>query len=89
MKQAKLAYSLLGQAFEKQTKTIADTAEKQTKAIEGKFKIQLPNTQQNSIAGLFSKHFLLEENVSESNKIKGIEQKLNRGDLIYKTGKNR
>ena len=34
IEQAKFTYSPLGNAFEKQTKTIEDQGEKQTKAIE-------------------------------------------------------
>ena len=34
IEQAKFAYSLIGKAFEKQTKTIEDQGEKQVKAIE-------------------------------------------------------
>ena len=36
IEQAKFAYSPLGKAFEKQTKTIEDQGEKQMKAIEDK-----------------------------------------------------
>ena len=36
IEQAKFTYSLLGKAFEKQTKTTEDQGEKQTKAIQNK-----------------------------------------------------
>ena len=35
---------------------------------------------------MFSNDFLSEETISEVNKIKEIEQKINGNDLIYKTG---
>ena len=35
---------------------------------------------------MFSKYFLSEEAIYELNKIKEIEQKINRDDLSYKTG---
>ena len=38
IEQAKFTYSLLGKAFEKQTKTIEDQGEKQIKAIQGQLK---------------------------------------------------
>ena len=38
------------------------------------------------IASLFSKDFLNEEGTYELNKIVEMENKLNRDDLIYKTG---
>ena len=66
IEQAKLAYSPLGKAFEKQTKTIEEQGKKQIKALDNRVK----------------KHFL--EAVHELNKIVGIENKLNRDDLIYK-----
>ena len=47
MKQAQFTYSPLGQALEKQIKTIEDQGEKQKKAIKGKRK-QLDNTNQYS-----------------------------------------
>ena len=53
IEQAKFAYSPLGKAFEKQTKTIKDQGEKQIKAIEDNKK--LDNKQQGNNELLFSK----------------------------------
>ena len=39
-----------------------------------------------SISNLFSKDFLAGETRDELNKIKEIEQQINRDDLIFKTG---
>ena len=57
IEQAKFTYSHLGKTLEKQTKTIEEQGEKQTKAIENRVKEQLLDTDQNSIAILFSKYF--------------------------------
>ena len=58
-----------------------------TKAIENKEKCFCTffDTNQKSIASLFSKKFLNEEARHELIKIVEIENKLNRDDLIYKT----
>ena len=57
IEQAKFTYSHLGKTLEKQTKTIEEQGEKQIKAIENRVKEQLLDTDQNSIAILFSKYF--------------------------------
>ena len=63
---------------------IEDAAEKQTKAIKNRLEKQILDTYQKSI--LFSKDFLSEGTIYELNKIKMIENKINRDDLIYKSG---
>ena len=72
--------------MENQTKIIEEASEKQTKATEGKVEKQLLDTDQKSITGLFSKHFLSEKAVYEFNEIKEIEPEINRDDLVHKTG---
>ena len=52
------------------------------KTVEKKFS----DTDGTSIASLFSKDFLNKEATYELNKIVEKENKLNRNDLIYKTG---
>ena len=76
-------YSPLGKAFEKQTKTIEDQVEKQIKALENIVEKEYLDTDQKSIASLFSKDFLNEEATYELNKIVEMENKINRDDLIY------
>ena len=86
IQQAKFEYSTLKKAFEKQTKTIEDQGEKQIKALENRVKKKFLGTDQKSIASLFSKDFLNEEATFELNKIVEMKNKLNRDDLIHKTG---
>ena len=76
-------YSPLGKAFEKQTKTIEDQVEKQIKALENIVEKEYLDTDQKSIASLFSKDFLNEEATYELHKIVEMENKINRDDLIY------
>ena len=56
------------------------------KAIESRVKKKVLVANQKSIASLISKDFLNEEATYELSKIVEIENKLNRDDLIYKTG---
>ena len=56
------------------------------KAIESRVKKKVLDANQKSIASLISKDFLNEEATYELSKIVEIENKLNRDDLIYKTG---
>ena len=84
IEQANFTYSPLGKALEKQTKTIKDQGEKQVKAIKNRIKRQI--TEQEPITDLFSKGLLSEEVIYELNKTKETEQKIDRDDLIYKTG---
>ena len=48
-------------------------------------KKQLLDTDKKSTTALFSNNFLTKEAIYELSKIKEIEQKTNRDDLIYKT----
>ena len=86
IEQANFTYSPLGKALEKQTKTIKDQGEKQVKAIKNRIKRQILDTEQKPITDLFSKGLLSEEVICELNKTKETEQKIDRDDLIYKTG---
>ena len=56
------------------------------KAIESRVKKKVLDANQKSIASLISKDFLNEEATYELSKIVEIENKLNRDDLLYKTG---
>ena len=56
------------------------------KAIQSRVKKTFLDANQKSIASLISKDFLNEEATYELTKIVEIENKLNRDDLIYKTG---
>ena len=86
IEQANFTYSPLGKALEKQTKTIKDQGEKQVKAIKNRIKRQILDTEQKPITDLFSKGLLSEEVICELNKTEETEQKIDRDDLIYKTG---
>ena len=71
--QAKLTYSPLGKAFEKQTKTIEDQGEKQIKAIQDNKK-QLANTQEVTIKNIIPENILNDEAKKEPEKISEIEK---------------
>ena len=86
IEQTTFSYSPLRRTFEKQTKTIEKQGEKQMKAIQSRVKKTFLDANQKSIASLISKDFLNEEATYELTKIVEIENKLNRDDLIYKTG---
>ena len=86
IEQAMFEYSPSGKAFEKQTKTIEDQGEKQIKALENIVEKKYLDTDQKSIPSLFSKDFLNEEATYELNEIVEMKNKINRDDLIYKTG---
>ena len=92
-----MTYSPLGKAFEnqaktieeqgeKQIKTIEDQGEKQIKALENRVEKNVLDTDQKSIGSFFSKDFPNEESTCKLNKIVEMENKLNRDDLIHKTG---
>ena len=85
IEQAKFAYSTLGKAIQKQTKTIEDQGRKQVKALENRVEKNFLNTDQKSITSFFSKEFLNKEATCKLNKIAEMENRLNRNDLIYKT----
>ena len=78
MEQAKFAYSPLGKAFEKQTKTIEDQDKKQVDAL----KISKPNTQELTIKSMIPEDILSEEAKNEFNKIKEIEKTVDRQNLV-------
>ena len=81
-----MEYLLLRKAFEKQTKTIEDQKEKQNKALENRFKGKFLETDKKLIASLFLKDVLSEEATYKLKKLVEMENKLNRDNLIYKTG---
>ena len=74
IEQAKFTYSPLGEAFEKQTKTIEDQGEKQLKAIKDSTmnKIYIPE------------NILNDEAKKELDKSSEIEKNVNREKLVYK-----
>ena len=86
IEQTKFAFSPLPKVFEKQAKMIEDQGEKQIKALESRVEETFLDTVQKSSAALFLKDFLNEEATYELNKIVEMENKLNRDNLIYKTG---
>ena len=86
IEKAKLAYSPLGKAFEKQTKKIEDQEVKQKKALENRVEEKFLETNKKPIASLFLKDVLSEEATYKFKKNVEIENKLNRDNLIYKTG---
>ena len=78
----KFTYSLLGKALEKQTKTIKDQGRKQVEPL--KF---LTNVQQLLIKDAIPKDQLSKEIQNKLDKIEEIEEKVDKENLIYKTGK--
>ena len=86
IEQAKLTFSPLCKALEKQTKTIENKEEKQIKASENKVAKKITDTDKKSVVSSFSKYFLNEEDTYESKKLVGMENNLNRDGLIYEVG---
>ena len=86
IEQAKLGYSPLGKALEKQRPTTEDQGGKKIKALQNRGEKNFLDTNQKSIASLFSNNFLNEESTYELTRIVEMENKLDRNDLIYKTG---
>ena len=82
IEQAKFTYSLLGKAFEKQTKTIEDQGEKQIKAIQDNK--QLANIQGVTIKNIFPENILNDEAKIEIDKMSKIEKNVDREKLVYK-----
>ena len=74
IEKAKFTYSLLGKAFEKQTKTIEEQGEKQLKAIND-----------STIKKYIPEIILNDEAKKELDKISEIEKNVNREKLVYKT----
>ena len=81
IEQAKLTYSPLGKAFEKQTKTIEDQGQKQVEALN-----TLKSKSQLTIEDVIPKNALNnDEAKKELNKIKEIEKKtVDSEKLVYK-----
>ena len=82
IEQAKFTYSPLGEAFEKEIKTIEDQGEKQIKALKT-FK---SDNKKLTIEDVISKNTLNnDEAIKELNKIKEIEKNVDREKLVYRT----
>ena len=81
IEQARFTYFLLGKAFEKQTKTIEDQEQKQVEALNSlKFNNQL------TIEDVIPKNVLNnDEAKKELDKIKEIENNVDREEIVYKT----
>ena len=93
IEQAKFAYSPLGKAFEKQTKTIEDQGKKQIKAIEDDEKQLVEsnelikkdfNTDRESIPFDEQKQIFNELGEERSSEFKDLENRTNPDNLIYK-----
>ena len=89
IEQAKLNYSPLGKAFDKQIKTIEDQGKKQLDALNtlksnNNKKLEIKN--ENTIP---KSTFANDEAKEEFNKIKKLEKKLDREKLVYDAGKYR
>ena len=88
IEQTKFTYSSLGKAFEKQVKTIEDQGEKQVKAIQDKGKIKTIQKYASDAEDtpLISKQKeIFNKLVDERRKqITDLDEKVNRGDLIYR-----
>ena len=72
--------------FEKEAKMNEDQEENQTKAIGNSARKQILDRDEKSLTNFFSKHFSSEKAIYELNRIKEIEQKINKDDLVYKAG---
>ena len=77
IEQAKLTYSPLGKAFEKQIKTIEDQGEEQIKAIQN-------NTKEVTIKNIIPENILKDEAKLEIDKITEIEKTVDREKLVYR-----
>ena len=84
IEQAKFAYSPLGKAFEKQTKTVEEQGEKQIKAIEDNEK-QLVNKQQSNNELLLSKEKEILKNIYNKrlDKMDELSKRIDYGDLKF------
>ena len=83
IEQAKFTYSPLGEAFEKQIKTIENLGEKHIKAIQDNKK-QLTNTQEVTIKNIILENILNDEAKKEIDKISEIEKTVDREKLVYR-----
>ena len=84
IEQAKFTYSPLGKAFEKQIKTIEDQGQKQVEALN-----TFKSDNKLTIEDVIPKSALInDESKKELDKIKKIEDTINREKLVYKTSGN-
>ena len=84
--QAKVTYSPLGKAFEKQIKTIEDQGIKQVEALKG-LKPEENKEGIKSVEGIFPKEKRTNEINNEIDEIKKWKEKIKRKDLKYKANK--
>ena len=73
----------MGEAFEKQTKTVKDQREKQIEAIQDNKK-QLANTQELTIKNIIPEYIVSDEAKKEMDKIMEIEKTVERETLVYR-----
>ena len=81
IEQARITYSPLGKAFEKQINTIKDQGEKQVEALKSIKKLSAGDAISNSA-------FTTDEAREELNKIKEIEKNVDREKLFYQSNKD-
>ena len=83
IEQAKFTYSSLGKAFEKQMKTIKDQGQKQVEGLN-----TLKSNKKLTIEDVIPKNLLInDEAEKEIDKVKEIENSIDRKKLIYKSNK--
>ena len=82
IEQAKFAFSPLGKAFEKQTKTTEEKGKKQDEALEV-LKPEENKEEIKLIEGHFPKGIRTNEIKNETDEIKKWEEKIRRKDLVY------
>ena len=80
IEQAKITYSLLVKALEKQRKTIEEQGKKQVEALE----VLKPDTQKLTIKDVVPENTLNEEATNELNKVKKIQKIVDRENLVYR-----
>ena len=85
IEQAKFTYSPLSKTFEKQIKTMEDQGEKQVEALN----VSKPNTKNLTIKDVIPENTLSKEAENELNKIKGIEETVDRENLVYRGNKHK
>ena len=81
IQQAKFTYSLLGKAFEKQTKTIEDQGKKRLVALES---LKAPDKKLTLINDFISMENLNPEIINEIKRIEKIEKQVDRTRMVYK-----
>ena len=72
--------------LENKHKRLRIKEKKQIKAIGNRVEKKFSDTDQKLIVSLFSNNFLNKEAIYELNKVIEMENKLNKDDLIHKTG---